>query len=47
MSDIAAPHARRFLPARTGGPSDGRLEHLAGWTLTVVVAMLAVQLGLV
>ncbi|MGW1073514.1 SCO1431 family membrane protein [Streptomyces sp. NPDC002537] len=34
---------------RTGGPSDRNklLEHLAGWTLTVVVAMLITQLGLI
>ncbi|MEU6353742.1 SCO1431 family membrane protein [Streptomyces sp. NPDC047072] len=34
---------------RTGGPQeDGPkvLEHLAGWTLVVVIAMLVTQLGL-
>ncbi|MBH5336534.1 SCO1431 family membrane protein [Streptomyces pactum] len=44
MTDITAP---RML-ARTGGPSDGPtlVEHLAGWTLVVVVAMLVTRLGL-
>ncbi|MFD4633158.1 SCO1431 family membrane protein [Streptomyces sp. NPDC058284] len=35
--------------ARTGGPEeDGSriLEHLAGWTLVVVLAMLVTQAGL-
>ncbi|MBE8475170.1 SCO1431 family membrane protein [Streptomyces justiciae] len=35
--------------ARTGGPKDDGpkvLEHLAGWTLVVVIAMLVTQLGL-
>ncbi|MEU6993514.1 SCO1431 family membrane protein [Streptomyces sp. NPDC046465] len=35
--------------ARTGGPEeDGPklLEHLAGWTLVVVLAMLVTQIGL-
>ncbi|MET9115465.1 SCO1431 family membrane protein [Streptomyces longwoodensis] len=35
--------------ARTGGPKDDGpriLEHVAGWTLVVVVAMLMTQLGL-
>ncbi|MFC9849250.1 SCO1431 family membrane protein [Streptomyces sp. NPDC060223] len=35
--------------ARTGGPKDDGpriLEHLAGWTLVVVLAMLVTQLGL-
>ncbi|MFG2678621.1 SCO1431 family membrane protein [Streptomyces sp. NPDC048392] len=35
--------------ARTGGPEDNGpeiLEHVMGWTLVVVVAMLVVQLGL-
>ncbi|MET7388462.1 SCO1431 family membrane protein [Streptomyces sp. NPDC005529] len=37
------------LRARTGGPRDDGpkiLEHVLGWTLVVVVAMLATQLGL-
>ncbi|MFB1045692.1 SCO1431 family membrane protein [Streptomyces chrestomyceticus] len=34
--------------ARTGGPKDGHnlLEHLVGWTLVVVLAMLFTQTGL-
>ncbi|MEV2215258.1 SCO1431 family membrane protein [Streptomyces sp. NPDC050997] len=35
--------------ARTGGPrEDGpkSLEHIMGWTLVVVIAMLVTQLGL-
>lgn len=35
--------------ARTGGPEDEGpkvLEHIAGWTLVVVIAMLVTQLGL-
>ncbi|MFF5498841.1 SCO1431 family membrane protein [Streptomyces aquilus] len=35
--------------ARTGGPRDDGpkvLEHIAGWTLVVVIAMLVTQLGL-
>ncbi|WP_329015770.1 SCO1431 family membrane protein [Streptomyces sp. NBC_00690] len=33
---------------RTGGPDDGSrvLEHIVGWTLVVVLAMLVTQLGL-
>lgn len=46
MSETSAV-APRML-ARTGGPTDGPtlVEHLAGWTLTVVLAMLVTQLGL-
>ena len=36
--------------ARTGGPKDDGpkiLEHVLGWTLVVVLAMLVTQLGLV
>ncbi|MFE7646719.1 SCO1431 family membrane protein [Streptomyces phaeoluteigriseus] len=36
--------------ARTGGPKDDGpkiLEHVMGWILVVVVAMLVTQLGLV
>ncbi|MEV5592744.1 SCO1431 family membrane protein [Streptomyces sp. NPDC052496] len=34
--------------ARTGGPKDGNnpLEHVAGWALVVVLAMLFTQTGL-
>ncbi|MFE6335578.1 SCO1431 family membrane protein [Streptomyces sp. NPDC057806] len=45
MSTNAATVAR----VRTGGPTeDGPkiLEHVLGWTLVVVVAMLVTQLGL-
>ncbi|MCX4402119.1 SCO1431 family membrane protein [Streptomyces sp. NPDC059837] len=37
------------LRARTGGPKDDGpkiLEHVAGWTFVVVLAMLVTQLGL-
>ncbi|MDX3526238.1 SCO1431 family membrane protein [Streptomyces sp. ID05-39B] len=45
-------HAAAVTAARTrtGGPKDDGpkiLEHLMGWTLVVVVAMLVTQLGLV
>ncbi|GGX87976.1 SCO1431 family membrane protein [Streptomyces fructofermentans] len=42
----SAPDAR----TRTGGPLDdgpGLVEHIAGWVLVVVVAMLVTRLGLV
>ncbi|NGO47240.1 SCO1431 family membrane protein [Streptomyces ureilyticus] len=38
------------LQTRTGGPEDDGpkiLEHLAGWTLVVVLAMLVTQLGMI
>ncbi|MFF3408007.1 SCO1431 family membrane protein [Streptomyces sp. NPDC002742] len=44
-SSATAPRLR----ARTGGPEEGGpkiLEHVLGWTLVVVVAMLVTQLGL-
>ncbi|AGP57191.1 SCO1431 family membrane protein [Streptomyces rapamycinicus] len=47
MTDIAA--RRTGLHARTGGPSDGEdhlLEHLLGWSLVVVLALLITRLGL-
>ncbi|MBA6440004.1 SCO1431 family membrane protein [Streptomyces sp. DSM 41524] len=47
MTDIAA--RRTGLHTRTGGPSDGEdhlLEHLLGWSLVVVLALLTAQLGL-
>ncbi|MEU5581964.1 MULTISPECIES: SCO1431 family membrane protein [Streptomyces] len=37
------------VQARTGGPKEdgpNLLEHLAGWTLVVVLAMLVTQTGL-
>ncbi|MFI5681048.1 SCO1431 family membrane protein [Streptomyces cellulosae] len=45
MTSAAATAAR----ARTGGPrEDGPkiLEHVLGWTLVLVIAMLVTQLGL-
>ncbi|MFH8531063.1 SCO1431 family membrane protein [Streptomyces tendae] len=42
-------HTAAATRVRTGGPKgDGPkiLEHVMGWTLVVVVAMLVVQLGL-
>ena len=42
-------HAATDARTRTGGPQDDGpkiLEHLMGWTLVVVVAMLVAQLGL-
>ncbi|MCQ8189271.1 SCO1431 family membrane protein [Streptomyces rugosispiralis] len=48
MTDIAA--RRTGLHARTGGPSsdgeDHLLEHLLGWSLVVVLALLTTRLGL-
>ncbi|WP_330303116.1 MULTISPECIES: SCO1431 family membrane protein [unclassified Streptomyces] len=47
MTASSATAAR--LRARTGGPrEDGPkiLEHIAGWTFVVVLAMLVTQLGL-
>ncbi len=47
MTGIAA--RRTGLRSRTGGPSDGGdhlLEHLLGWSLVVVLALLTTQLGL-
>ncbi|MFF7338235.1 SCO1431 family membrane protein [Streptomyces sp. NPDC008163] len=48
MSANAATLTAARRRARTGGPDDGPklLEHIAGWTLVVVVAMLVTQLGL-
>ncbi|MCD9877299.1 SCO1431 family membrane protein [Streptomyces guryensis] len=42
-------HSARAARTRTGGPKgDGPkiLEHVSGWTLVMVVAMLVTQLGL-
>ncbi|MGW4575762.1 SCO1431 family membrane protein [Streptomyces tendae] len=42
-------HTAAATCVRTGGPKDDGpkiLEHVMGWTLVVVVAMLVVQLGL-
>lgn len=42
-------HTATAARARTGGPGDDGpkiFEHVMGWTLVVVIAMLVVQLGL-
>ncbi|MET8247932.1 SCO1431 family membrane protein [Streptomyces sp. NPDC005202] len=42
-------HSAIAARARTGGPKDdgpNTLEHVLGWTLVVVIAMLVTQLGL-
>ncbi|MFC3571799.1 SCO1431 family membrane protein [Streptomyces yaanensis] len=47
MTSTSATAAR--VRARTGGPKDDGpkiVEHVAGWTLVVVLAMLVTQLGL-
>ncbi|MGV9243805.1 SCO1431 family membrane protein [Streptomyces sp. NPDC003710] len=47
MTSASATTAR--LRARTGGPRDDGpkiVEHIAGWVLVVVLAMLVTQLGL-
>jgi hypothetical protein len=47
MTSTSATAAR--VRARTGGPKDDGprfLEHVAGWALVVVLAMLVTQLGL-
>ena len=43
-------HRRTRPQTRTGGPKDDGpkiLEHVMGWTLVVVLAMLVTQLGLI
>ena len=46
VSEIAAP--RTEPTARTGGPRDRKqlVEQIAGWTLTILVAMLITQIHL-
>ncbi|MFK4101742.1 SCO1431 family membrane protein [Streptomyces sp. NPDC019531] len=42
-------HSATATRARTGGPKDDGpniFEHMAGWTLVAVIAMLVTQLGL-
>ncbi|MEU9173608.1 SCO1431 family membrane protein [Streptomyces sp. NPDC048420] len=42
-------HSATAARTRTGGPKDDGpkiLEHVAGWTLVAVIAMLVTQLGL-
>ncbi|MFJ3494518.1 SCO1431 family membrane protein [Streptomyces sp. NPDC086091] len=46
----ATPSAPTAARTRTGGPGESGpkiVEHVLGWTLVVVVAMLVTQLGLV
>ncbi|MFI9117469.1 MULTISPECIES: SCO1431 family membrane protein [Streptomyces] len=47
----ASSAVTRFLPrARTGGPADDQgpkiLEHVLGWTLVVLLAVLVTRAGL-
>ncbi|MFF3290251.1 SCO1431 family membrane protein [Streptomyces sp. NPDC003023] len=48
MTSTAATVDRTLPTTRTGGPDDGSdlLEHVLGWTLVVVLAMLITQVGL-
>ncbi|WP_188279398.1 SCO1431 family membrane protein [Streptomyces sp. CBMA29] len=48
VSDFAAPRPHTEPGTGTGGPKDRKhlMEQVLGWTLTVVVAMLIVQLHL-
>ncbi|MER5770943.1 SCO1431 family membrane protein [Streptomyces sp. NPDC001985] len=48
-SAASAPATPAAARTRTGGPDDrsGLAEHLAGWTLVVVIAMLVTRLGLI
>ncbi|MER6080836.1 SCO1431 family membrane protein [Streptomyces sp. NPDC001833] len=49
MVDFMTTHSATAARARTGGPKDDGpkvLEHVMGWTLVVVIAMLVTQLGL-
>ncbi|MEV4329992.1 SCO1431 family membrane protein [Streptomyces sp. NPDC049597] len=48
MTSTAATVDTTRLRTRTGGPDDESsvLEHVLGWTLVVVLAMLITQLGL-
>ncbi|GGV10841.1 hypothetical protein GCM10010275_59760 [Streptomyces litmocidini] len=41
-------HPRLLVRARTGGPDDGPevLEHVLGWTLVVLLALLVTRAGL-
>ncbi|WP_326648536.1 MULTISPECIES: SCO1431 family membrane protein [unclassified Streptomyces] len=49
MTSTAITADRAEPRTRTGGPEDSSeiLEHILGWTLVVVLAMLVTQLGLV
>ncbi|GGZ58932.1 hypothetical protein GCM10010387_60940 [Streptomyces inusitatus] len=45
----AAPAVAPAVRTRTGGPDDRSdlVEHIVGWTLVVVLAMLVTRLGLI
>ncbi|NBM18375.1 SCO1431 family membrane protein [Streptomyces sp. GC420] len=47
-TNMTATALKRAVRARTGGPKEGPeiLEHVAGWVLVVVLAMLVTRLGL-
>ncbi|MEO3975136.1 SCO1431 family membrane protein [Streptomyces sp. CAU 1734] len=50
MTSHASATPGRRAAARTGGPDDDRsavVEHIVGWTLVVVIAMLVTRLGLI
>ncbi|PZT69985.1 SCO1431 family membrane protein [Streptomyces sp. SW4] len=47
--EVMSAHTATAARTRTGGPQDDGpkiVEHVAGWTLVVVLAMLVAQLGL-
>ena len=48
MTSTSATAGRTRTRTRTGGPDDGPriLEHVLGWVLVVVLAMLVTQAGL-
>lgn len=48
MTSSAATADHTLPTTRTGGPDDRSdvLEHILGWTLVVVLAMLITQVGL-
>ncbi|MEU0087569.1 SCO1431 family membrane protein [Streptomyces sp. NPDC006274] len=48
MTSTAATADHALPTTRTGGPDDesNALEHILGWTLVVVLAMLITQVGL-
>lgn len=51
MTSLAAPRPGVLFRTGTGGPQDDDprkdlLQHIAGWVLVVVVAMLVTRLGL-
>ncbi|WP_329276605.1 SCO1431 family membrane protein [Streptomyces sp. NBC_00691] len=50
MTSASAATTRFLLRARTGGPKDDQgpklLEHVLGWTLVVLLAVLVTRAGL-